>query len=82
MVLYTALYMVRTQVYLTEAQRRDLDRLAEAEGLTLAEVIRRAIDTYVRRQPKRPDPQDILDESFGSIPDLDVPSRSEWDRAF
>ncbi len=37
----------RTQVYLTEEQRTRIDRTAESEGVTMAEVIRRAIDQYL-----------------------------------
>lgn len=37
----------RTQVYLTEGQRRRIDQMAEAEGVATAEIIRRALDDYL-----------------------------------
>jgi hypothetical protein len=70
----------RTQVYFTEEQRRRLDALAKREGKTLAEVVREAVDAYVAQAP--PDLEVVLDETFGSIPDLEVPARSEWDRGY
>lgn len=76
--MYSALYMsTRTQIYLTEEQRRRLDRLAEQEGKPLAQLVREAVDAYLARVP---DPEPALNETFGSLPDLSVPSRDEWDR--
>lgn len=69
----------RTQVYLTEEQRRGIDEIAEEEGVTLAEVVRRAVDRYLATD--RPDPGRVLAETFGADPDAAVPSRDEWDRA-
>ena len=70
----------RTQVYFTEEQRRSLDERARHEGKTLAAVVREAVDAYIAQAP--PELQVVLDESFGSMPDLGVPPRSEWDRGF
>ena len=70
----------RTQVYFSEEQRRLLDARARQEGKTLAQVVREAVDAYVA-QP-RPDLGAVLDETFGSLPDLTVPPRSEWDRGY
>lgn len=70
----------RTQVYFTEQQRRALDALAKREGKTMAEVVREAVDAYVSRGP--PDLELVLDRTFGSIPGLEVPARSEWDRGY
>lgn len=70
----------RTQVYFTEEQRRRLDGVARREGKSLAEVVREAVDAYVSQAP--PDLDAVLDETFGSMPDLEVPSRSEWDRGY
>jgi len=69
----------RTQVYLTEAQRRGVDEIAAGEGVTLAEVVRRAVDRYL--ETELPDPEDALAVTFGADPDASVPSRDEWDRA-
>lgn len=68
----------RTQVYLTEDQRRRIDELASAHGVTLAEVVRRALNAYL--DTELPDPEPILMSTFGAAPDAAVPSRDEWDR--
>lgn len=39
--------MVRTQITLTEAQHRRLLRVARSRGVSMAEVIRQAVDTAV-----------------------------------
>jgi len=70
----------RTQVYFTEDQRRSLDALAKREGKTLAAVVREAVDAYVAQVS--PDLEVVLDETFGSMPELEVPARSEWDRGY
>lgn len=81
--LYTALYMpsTRTQVYLTQEQRERIEELRARDGRTLAQVIRAALDAYL--QPPEPtlgERQRVLDETFGSMPDLQAPPREEWDR--
>ena len=68
----------RTQVYFTQAQRRRLDARAAREGKTLAEVVREAVDAYVTEEA--PALEVVLEESFGSMPDLEAPSRDDWDR--
>ena len=45
--------MVRTQIQLTEAQARALKRLAADRSVSMAEVIRQAIDQYVRSDQLR-----------------------------
>lgn len=67
----------RTQVYLTEEQRARIDRAAESQGVTMAEVIRRAIDEYVGDDQ---DPEAALAATFGAAPSADVPSRDSWQR--
>ena len=67
----------RTQIYLTDEQRRRIDELAESEGVTMAEIIRRAVDGFLDDQA---DPEPALLATFGAAPDLSVPSRDEWDR--
>lgn len=42
--------MVRTQIQLTEAQARALKRLAAARSVSMAEVIRQAIDQHVNSE--------------------------------
>ena len=78
--LYTALYMasMRTQVYFTAEQREALDELARREHSSLAGVVRRAVDRYLAQGSV--DVAAALDATFGAVPDLEVPSRDEWDR--
>jgi predicted DNA-binding protein len=79
--LYNALYMAatRTQIYLTSEQRERLDALGNREGKALAELVRDAVDEYLAHTLA--DPRGALDATFGALPDLDVPTRDEWDRA-
>ena len=78
--LYTAMYMVstRTQIYIREDQRRRLDALRLQHGVSLAALIRGAIDAYLAGAA--PDPQDALAATFGQAPSLTAPSRDEWVR--
>ena len=39
--------MTRTQIYLTEEQRRQIQRLAEAQNKSMAQVIRDAVEEYI-----------------------------------
>ena len=68
----------RTQIYLTDDQRKRLDVRGRRTGAPLARMIREAVDSYLADE--EPDIQAALDETFGTLPELDVPSRSEWDR--
>lgn len=70
----------RTQVYFTKEQRRRLDARAERDGKTLAEVVREAVDAYIANEP--PPLEVVLGETFGSMPDFEVPPRTEWDRGY
>jgi hypothetical protein len=78
--MYTALYMpsTRTQIYLTDDQRRGLDARGRRTGAPMARMIREAVDVYLADD--RPDPDQALDETFGTLPELEVPTRDEWDR--
>jgi predicted DNA-binding protein len=78
--MYNALYMAstRTQIYLTDDQRKRLDLRGRRTGAPLARMIREAVDTYLADDA--PDVQAALDETFGTIPELEVPPRREWDR--
>jgi len=68
---------VRTQIYLTEDLRKRVDRMATSSGLTMAEVVRRALDAYLADQP---DPTTALGATFGAAGGASVPSRDEWER--
>jgi hypothetical protein len=67
----------RTQVYLTVQQRERIDRIARARGVTMAEVIRSALDEYLEEDA---DPSTALAATFGADPDVSVPPRDDWDR--
>ena len=75
------LYMgaTRTQIYLTAEQRKKLDARRKREHKTLAAIVRDAIAAYLTAPAPKPDYQKVLDETFGSLPDLTVPSRDEWE---
>jgi len=74
------LYMaaLRTQIYLTSEQRRELDSISERDGSSLAELIREAVDEYLGVRPAHVDT--VLEDSFGAIPAASAPPRSEWDK--
>ncbi|HMC41176.1 MAG TPA: CopG family transcriptional regulator [Acidimicrobiales bacterium] len=67
----------RTQVYLTEEQRERIDEVARADGVTMAEVIRRALDLYLSTEGNA---SSALTATFGADPDAMAPDRREWDR--
>lgn len=48
--------MVRTQIQLREEQALALKRLAEAKGLSMAELVRQGVDLVIR-QGNRPSPE-------------------------
>jgi Arc/MetJ-type ribon-helix-helix transcriptional regulator len=73
--------MRRTNIYLDASQTAVLDRVASEEGVSRAEVIRRLLDRALASQD-----DDLaadlaaIDESFGALQDVDVPSRDAGDR--
>jgi hypothetical protein len=70
----------RTQIYLTQEQRKKLDVRGRREDKTLAQLIREAVDRYLENEVGEPD--SVLEATFGALPDLEVPSRDEWDRGY
>lgn len=70
----------RTQIYLTAEQRKKLDVRARREDKTLAQLIREAVDRYLENEVG--DPDDVLEATFGALPDLSIPERREWDRGY
>jgi hypothetical protein len=68
----------RTQIYLTDDQRRRLDSRGKRTSAPMARMIREAVDAYLAND--KPDAQAALDDTFGTLPDLELPSRDEWDR--
>ena len=67
----------RTQIYLTDDQRRRIDQIAQANGLTMAEIVRRAVDDYLDDEP---DAEVALSATFGAAPGAEVPPRDGWRR--
>jgi CRISPR/Cas system-associated protein Cas7 (RAMP superfamily) len=68
----------RTQVYLTEDQRRLIERRSRRTGESLAHMVREALDAYLVDDERAL--QAALDETYGAEPDFEIPSRSEWER--
>ena len=68
--------MHRTNIYLQDRQTKALDRLAAAEGLSRAEIIRRLIDRGIDDQ-SRDAVADMawFDASFGVHAEFDIPDR-------
>ena len=67
----------RTQIYFTEEQRERIDRASAARGITMAELVREAVDEFLEVDS---DPIEVLASTFGTAPDAAVPSRDEWHR--
>lgn len=44
--------MVRTQIQLTDEQARAVKRIASSKGVSVAEVIRRAVEGIIKSSPK------------------------------
>lgn len=78
--MYTLMYMAtkRTQLYLTEEQRRRLDDMGKRKGRKMAEMVREAVETYLNSP--HTDFVEALDSTFGKAPQIEMPSRDEWDR--
>jgi predicted DNA-binding protein len=69
---------VRTQVYLTEEQRRRIDAIGDAKGESLAEIVRKALDRYLDEEFE--DIDAALAATFGADPEARAPDREEWQR--
>lgn len=67
----------RTQIYLTEEQRLRIDQAAEADGVSMAEIVRRAVDEYLDREA---DPATALAATFGAAGEAEAPARDSWHR--
>lgn len=80
MVMYTVLYMssTRTQIYLTDELRRGLDARGRRTGAPMARLVREAVEAYLADDTA--ELEAALDETFGSMPELELPSRDEWER--
>ncbi len=65
----------RTQIYFTQEQRERIDRAAASRGVTMAELVREAVDEYLGDES---DPTEALATTFGAAPDAYVPTRDGW----
>jgi hypothetical protein len=73
--------MRRTNIYLDEEQTASLDRLAEQEGVSRAELIRRLIDRALTGDDaSRAADIAAIEDSFGTVSDLESTSRRAGDR--
>ena len=76
--------MVRTQIYLTEHQRKELAAIAKTVGKKQSELIREAVDRYID-QTGTSQRKAVLRETAGiwktrrDLPDFKK-IRAEWDR--
>jgi len=68
----------RTQIYLTPELRQQVDRIAEARGISLAQVVREALDQYLA--DSHADPTRALESTFGADPGIEAPDRDVWAR--
>jgi 3-methyladenine DNA glycosylase Mpg len=70
--------MKRTNIYLAEGQAAALDRVAEAEGVSRAELIRALIDRAIGGNPGADLTADLaaIDASFGVLADRESFSRA------
>lgn len=80
--------MVRTQIYLSEEQKRTLERLSAERGVSMAKLIRDAVDRLLKEEEST-NFEVALDKSFGiwrNRKDLQDsqrflrPLREEWQR--
>ena len=72
----------RTNLYLDDRQTAALDRLARAEGLSRAEVVRRLIDRSLGAEPDElANDLAAIESSFGVLTDADDVSRAPAQRA-
>lgn len=74
---YRCMSATRTQIYFSEQQRQRIDRAAAAKGITMAELVREAVDEYLADEF---DASEVLAATFGAAPDMAAPSREEWRR--
>lgn len=78
--------MIRTQIYITENEKKILSILSTRFGKKQSELIREAIDNFIAKFSKKKS-GDIFDKVSGMWKDRDdIPEmeslRSTWDRKF
>lgn len=76
--------MLRTQISLTKKQKNDLDRASAIEGVSSAEIVRKALEQYlvkiIRKNSERQNKIDTLAGAWkgGSWDNIDA---REWQRS-
>lgn len=76
--------MKRTQIYLTEEEQKELDRLSEQRGVSKSSIVREAVDEYIAKfsAERR---REVFERVAGmwknrdDLPDFER-MRKEWDR--
>lgn len=72
--------MQRTNIYLERRQTEALDRLAAADGVSRAEIIRRLLDRALVGSDDLADDLAAIEASFATVPDLVAADRAPSDR--
>lgn len=73
--------MQRTNIYLEERQTEALDRLAAAEGVSRAEIVRRVLDRALGgTDDDLASDLAAIEESFGGAVGIEMPERTQADR--
>lgn len=73
--------MKRTNIYLDEAQTVNLDRLADQQGISRAELIRQLLDRALSNaDDSLAADLDAIDSSFGALRDVEAPDRGPGSR--
>jgi predicted transcriptional regulator len=72
--------MQRTQIYLTEREAEELDRLARATGRTRSHLIREAIETQYLAGPAIHDAVDVIRSTAGAWSGRDETGEAYVDR--
>jgi metal-responsive CopG/Arc/MetJ family transcriptional regulator len=68
--------MKRTNIYLDEAQTASLDKLAEQEGVSRAEIIRKLLNRVLTgAEDNLASDLQAINDSFGALRDVDLPVR-------
>ncbi len=53
--------MKRTQIYLTEEEKKAIEKLSDERGTTQSNIIREAIDEYIAKKKDEPGKKSIMD---------------------
>lgn len=75
--------MKRTQIYLTEEEKKAIEKLSDEHGTTQSNIIREAIDEYIVKKKSEAKKKSIMDfagiwKDKKDIPDIDE-LRDEWE---